>query len=43
LSIGGTRVNTPDEFTSAARKIEGSTTLQVYRGSDRLESLTVAE
>ncbi len=43
LSVGGTRVNTPDEFYSAARKATGNVTLQAYRGSERLETLSVAE
>lgn len=43
LSVGATRVNTPDEFYTAANKSEGPATVQVYRGSERLETLSVAE
>ncbi len=43
LSVAGARVNTPEEFYAAVAKSEGSVTLQVYRGSERLEALTVAE
>lgn len=43
FSVGNTRVNTPEEFYSAVKKSEGNTTLQVYRGSERLESLSVAD
>lgn len=43
LSVGPTRVNTPEDFTTAVKKIEGPATLQVYRGSERLESLSVSD
>lgn len=42
LSLNGTRMNTPEEFYSLAAKIEGPALLQIYRGLDRLDSVSVA-
>ncbi|MGN6545067.1 MAG: trypsin-like peptidase domain-containing protein [Aureliella sp.] len=42
LSLGGTRLQTPEDFYKKAQSIEGPAQLQVYRGSDRLETITVA-
>ena len=43
LSVGSTRVSTPDEFYAAVKKSEGNVTVQAYRGSERLESLSIAD
>lgn len=42
VSLNGTRLLTPEDFYEAAESIEGAAQLQVYRGSDRLETLSVA-
>lgn len=41
LTLGGMRLSTPEEFYAQAAKIEDAAQLQVYRSSDRLETVTV--
>ncbi len=41
--VGTARVNTPDEFYAAVGKSDGNVTLQVYRGTERLESISITE
>ncbi|MCC6507883.1 MAG: trypsin-like peptidase domain-containing protein [Pirellulaceae bacterium] len=43
LAINGTRVLTPDEFYKHAQDTPGPAVVQVYRSSDRLETLSIAE
>ena len=41
LTLHGLRLNTPEDFYTQAAKLEGPAQLQVYRSSDRLETVTV--
>ncbi len=41
VAIGGTRVNTPEEFYSKAQASDGPVLMQIYRGTDRLESVSI--
>lgn len=41
LSINGARLFSPEEFYTQAAKSQDSVQLQVYRGTDRLETVTV--
>lgn len=41
LSINGNRVATPDEFYAQAKQIEGIAQLQLYRSSERLETISL--
>ena len=43
LSVAGHASRHAEEFNAATRGIEGNATLQVYRGSERLESLSVSD
>lgn len=40
-SINGSRVVTPDEFYTQAKQIEGAAQLQLFRSSERLETISV--